>query len=53
MLSSVYSAVQWGKHTRIQSLLAYELSLINGCVTRDYNIRSHSFEVALVSSLIL
>jgi len=23
--SSVYSAVQWGKQTRIQSLLAYEL----------------------------
>jgi len=48
MLSSVYSAVQWGEHTRIQSM---NFLLINGCGTRENNIRGHSFfEVALVSS---
>ena len=36
---------------QIQSLLAYELSLINGFGTCKNNI--HSFEVALVSSPIL
>ena len=43
MLSSVYSAGQRGKHMQIQSLLAYDLSLINGCDTCENNIRGHSF----------
>jgi len=42
MLSSVYSAVQWGEHMRIQSLLAYNLLLINGCGTHENNICGHS-----------
>ena len=51
MLYSVYSAVQRGKQTRIQTLLAYELSLINGCGTHENNICGHFlFEVVLVSS---
>jgi len=43
MLSSLYSAVQQGKHTQIQSLLACELLLIMGCGTHKNNIRGHSF----------
>ena len=43
MLSSVYSAVQRGDHTQIQSLLAYKLLLSNGCGTCKNNIRGHSF----------
>ena len=41
-------AVQRGKHMQIKSLLAFELSLINGCTTHENNIRDHFFEVALV-----
>ena len=50
MLSTVYiySTMKWGEHMQIQSLLAYELFVINGCGTRKNNI--HGSEVALVSS---
>jgi len=43
MLSSVYSAVKRGEHMQIQSLLAYELLLINGCDTCKNNIHGYSF----------
>ena len=42
MLFSVYSTVQWGKHMYLQSLLANELSLINGCGTRENNNHGHT-----------
>jgi len=42
MFSSVYSAVQRGKHTQIQSLLAYEL-FVKRCGTCKNNIHGHSF----------
>ena len=35
--------LEWPKHMRIRSLLAYELSLINGCGTHENNICGHSF----------
>jgi len=43
MLSSVYSAVKRSEHMQIQSLLAYELFLLNMCGTRKNNIRGYSF----------
>ena len=43
MLSFAYNAVQLGGHTQTQSLLAYGLSLINGCGTHKINICGHSF----------
>ena len=48
MLSSAYSAVQWGEHTRIQSLLAYELMGV--APAKIIFMIILSFEVALVSS---
>jgi len=39
----VYNAVQWGKHMQIQSLLAMNFSLINGCGTCENKIRGYSF----------
>ena len=44
MLFSVYDTEQWGEHMRIQKLTGImNFLLINGCGTREYNIRGHSF----------
>jgi len=55
MLSSVYNAVQWDEHMRIQSLLAYEffIILMGVAPVKIIFMVILSFEVALVSSTIL